>query len=234
VRWQASSNGLSTGIGFRSIRAFVIDPRSTSRVFAATDTGVYLSEDGGAGWHFVFGFVINALVMDPGDPDTLYAGYGAFPVLSGGLSRSTQSGAAATWKSIGSGIRNISIVSLAASPASNAVYAGRLSGGIERTTDRGLTWQRVLGSGGIIVMAIDPSQPDTVYTGSFGFGVNKTTNGGVNWPPVNTGLTSSSSGVAIDPAATATVYAGIAGAIGVRRLSRRPTARRPGRPLPRG
>src|SRR5258706_4356792 len=140
VRWQASSTGLSTGVGVLSIRAFAIDPRLPSKLFAATDTGVYESEDGGAAWQRVFGFAINALAMDPGDPDTLYAGYGAFPVISGGLFRSTQSGAAGTWEIFGTRIPKISIASLAASPAPHPGFAGRVSGGIEKKTDRRPTW----------------------------------------------------------------------------------------------
>ena len=113
---------------------------------------------------------MNCLVRDPAQPATLYAGAGHIPSSLGGLYKSTAGGAATSWIASGSGIRNVSVASLAASPGS--VYAG-LFGGIVRTTDGGASWLRLLASGAIIALAIDPSQPATIYAGSFGFGVNK-------------------------------------------------------------
>jgi photosystem II stability/assembly factor-like uncharacterized protein len=208
--WQAANSGLPTVIGVQSIRGFAIDPRTPASVFAATDAGVYHSDDGAATWHFAFGSFVNALAMDPGQPDTLYAGIGNPPVAVGGLYRSTQNGAAGTWKSAGAGIRNRAIPSLAASAISAAVYAG-LYGGILKTEDRGRTWQRVLGSGAMICLAVDPAEPSTVYSGTLGFGVFKTTNGGGDWFRAYDGMTSLLVfTVLVDPTATATLYAGTA------------------------
>jgi photosystem II stability/assembly factor-like uncharacterized protein len=191
----------------------VIDPTNSLKVFAATDAGVYGSDTGGTLWGLSKAAFVNCLVRDPGQPATLYAGAGHVPTSTGGLFKSTAGGAAGTWTASGSGIRNLSVASLAASPASGAVYAGHLHG-IARTTDSGGTWQTLLPVGAIITLAVDPSQPLTIYAGSFGFGVNKTTDGGATWPPVNTGLTNLFvQALVIDPAAPATAYAGTAGGV---------------------
>jgi len=44
--WTASSNGIPSV----PINALVIDPQKTTRIFAGTDIGVYVSEDSGANW----------------------------------------------------------------------------------------------------------------------------------------------------------------------------------------
>ncbi|HEY6230916.1 MAG TPA: DUF4214 domain-containing protein [Pyrinomonadaceae bacterium] len=44
--WTASSNGIPS----IPINALVIDPQKSARIFAGTDMGVYISENGGANW----------------------------------------------------------------------------------------------------------------------------------------------------------------------------------------
>src|SRR5262249_14747889 len=202
-RWQAASAGLA---GLRSIRELAIDPRTPSNLFAATGVGVYASTDAAATWVFVFGTGINTVAIDPGNPNDVFAGFGTRPTASGGLFRSGARGAAGTWNSAAAGIRNLLVESLAASPTTADLYAG-VFGGIFKTQDRGQSWQKVLGSGAIIALALDPSQPTTVYAGTLGFGVFKTTNGGGNWAAMSSGLVPVTVfSVAIDPSATATVY----------------------------
>jgi Calx-beta domain/CHRD domain len=46
VNWSAAGNGIPS----IPINAFVIDPSNSNRLFAGTDIGVYVSEDGGANW----------------------------------------------------------------------------------------------------------------------------------------------------------------------------------------
>jgi hypothetical protein len=46
VTWSAMGNGIPS----IPIDAFVVDPDDSNRLFAGTDIGVYLSEDGGANW----------------------------------------------------------------------------------------------------------------------------------------------------------------------------------------
>jgi hypothetical protein len=46
VTWNSAGNGIPS----IPINAFVIDPSNSNRLFAGTDIGVYVSEDGGANW----------------------------------------------------------------------------------------------------------------------------------------------------------------------------------------
>ena len=215
ARWDVRNNGLGV-IGSNLVSTILIDPTATSRIYAATDVGIAISDDGAASWtDYEGGLSINALVMPPDDPATLYAGEGS-AVSVGGLWRSNNRGVRGSWVCCDTGIRNISIASMAASPT-GALYVG-LRRGILRTTDGGATWTSLHSTGAFTVFAIDPSNPATIYTGSAGFGVNKTTDGGVTWPPVNSGLQDSFQNLlvyslAINPSSPSTVYAGTAGGV---------------------
>ncbi len=215
ARWEVRNDGLGV-IGSNLVSAIVIDPTATSRIYAATDIGIAISDDGAASWtDYEGGLSINALVMPPDDPATLYAGEGS-SVSVGGLWRSNNRGVRGSWARCDTGIRNISIASMVASPT-GALYVG-LFRGILRTTDGGATWTSLHSTGAFTVFAIDPSNPATIYTGSAGFGVNKTTDGGVTWPPVNSGLQDSFQellvySLAINPSSPSTVYAGTAGGV---------------------
>ncbi len=185
-RWDVRNGGPGDIGSGDLVSAIVIDSTATSRIYAATNDGIAISDDGGASWtNTLLGGVINALIMPPDDPATLYVGLGG-AFSSGGLLRSNNRGAKGSWVLCDAGIRNISITAMAASPT-GALYAGVIFG-IRRTTDGGATWSSILSSGLIIVLAIDPSNPATIYHGSAGYGVHKTTDGGVKWQPVWSGL----------------------------------------------
>jgi len=59
-------------------RATVSDPQHPERVYAAGDTGVYRSDDGGQTWQATAQGIekpsIQALALDPRQPQRLYAG----------------------------------------------------------------------------------------------------------------------------------------------------------------
>ena len=63
----------------------------------------------------------------------------------------------------------------------------------------------------VIVLAIDPSNPNTLYVGTEG-GVFKSTDAGGIWSAINSGLTNTHIwGLAIDPSNPNTLYAGTEG-----------------------
>jgi hypothetical protein len=59
------------------VTALVIDPRTPSLLYAATDRGVFESADGGANWKEIEGGPqpgsISALTIDPQDANKIYA-----------------------------------------------------------------------------------------------------------------------------------------------------------------
>ena len=180
-----------------TISALVVDPRNPQVVYAASmghvfkpnpERGVFKSSDGGRSWHRIL--YVNAgtgaidLVMDPTDPQVLYAamwqayrtpwrlddggpGSGLYKSVDGGRHWSEISAhpgfARGTLGRIG--------ISVAASD-SQVLYSivQARHGGVFRSDNGGLTWQRVnaawsLRQRAFYYMSIyaDPAHPDTVY-----------------------------------------------------------------------
>jgi hypothetical protein len=130
---------------------------------AAPNEWQELGPDGGS---------VSALAIDPGNPQTVYAG------TSGGLFKSTDAGA--SWKvsnrSTGSGI--------AIDPVhTSTIYA--VGGGVSKSVDGGATWNVVFTSPGLgaSCVAVDPVTPSTVYVGA-SLGIYKSTDSGATWASV--------------------------------------------------
>jgi photosystem II stability/assembly factor-like uncharacterized protein len=157
-----------------------------------------------------FGGLINALAIDPTNPNTIYAG-----TFSGGVFKTTNGGS--SWNAVNSGLSNLSIEELAIDPTNpNTIYAGAGASGVYKTTNGGSSWNAVnsgLSNLFINTLAIDPTNPNTIYAGAGASGgVFKTTNGGSSWNAVNSGLSNLSiEELAIDPTNPNTIYAGTFG-----------------------
>lgn len=69
----------------------------------------------------------------------------------------------------------------------NIIYCGTETGYVNKSTDKGLSWEPLGLSypfgGGITAVAIHPNSPDTVYVAA-GKQLHKTTDGGVTWTPL--------------------------------------------------
>jgi photosystem II stability/assembly factor-like uncharacterized protein len=151
-------------------------------IYAITDHGytnkapdtIYKSTDAGATWQ---GTGVDArlpsccgedaLVVDPGNPDRVYADVGntVFATTNGGTS----------WEPAGNGLPANDVASLAVDPRQpGTVYAGvtidlnrvftkDVTGGIYETTDGGQTWREIYTGVGIDKVAVDPARPSTIY-----------------------------------------------------------------------
>src|SRR5207247_1958351 len=98
--------------GSGRVNGFAVDPRNTNVVYAAASIGgLWKTEDGGQSWHSLseqqVPLIYGGIVIDPNDPDTLYAPLGEFDgqvsyiygYLANGIMRTHDGGA--TWQLIG-------------------------------------------------------------------------------------------------------------------------------------
>jgi photosystem II stability/assembly factor-like uncharacterized protein len=161
---------------------------------------------------------VTSLVIDPQDPNTLYAAANAGS--SSGLFKSTDGGA--NWTRDGS--PRAGGVALAIDPRNpNTLYAwGTYSppDGVFKSTDGGASWSAANsgfppGYDEIISLTIDPQTPDTLYASVGGChttpctysGVFKSTDGGTTWTGSGLAYSTPPTVLAIDPINPKTVYA---------------------------
>lgn len=179
----------------RQIGMIAIDPRNTNVVYVAAEgsvwgpggeRGLYKTTDGGKSWNKVLDISentgINNVVMDPRNPDVLYATSEqrrrhVFTKIGGGpesaIHKSTDAGA--SWEKLTSGLPSGDVggIGIAISPANpDIVYAiieaAGESGGFFRSTNRGASWNKMnsyTASGQYYnEIFCDPHNPDKVYS----------------------------------------------------------------------
>jgi photosystem II stability/assembly factor-like uncharacterized protein len=222
-------NAIGTGLPCRQciLWAVVIDPNNSSILYAGYDDtsdasgGVYKSTDGGATWSAAGGGLpayqvadgryggVQALAIDPKNPNTLYAANARNVAFGGGVFKSTDG--ALSWNPVNSGLlggifNGAFITSLTVDPRNpGTIYASGMVG-LFKSTDGGASWATV-GTSGLRNLAVDPQKSDTLYAVSDGRGILKSTDGGTSWRAV---LADATGWVAVTPAAdgASTVYAG--------------------------
>jgi photosystem II stability/assembly factor-like uncharacterized protein len=151
------------------IGRIVIDPRNSDHVYVAAqgplwsaggERGLFKTTDGGKTWKNVLSISENTgvtdVVIDPNNPDTLYAASyqrrrHVWTLINGGpesaIHKSTDGGA--TWNKLRAGLPTVEMgrIGLAISPVdTNVIYAtveaADRRGGIFRSSDRGGSWER--------------------------------------------------------------------------------------------
>jgi photosystem II stability/assembly factor-like uncharacterized protein len=203
------------------ITGLTVHPSAPDTVYAgAAIGGVFKSTDGGI--HFVpvfdedFALSIGAVAVDPSDPLRVWVGTGEANTSGdsyGGNGVYVTEDGGRSWQHCGlEATRHIGKIAVDPSN-SNRVFvaaAGELFGtnperGLYRTTDAGLSWQRVLyltDSTSCIDVALNPQRPDTVYAvmwerirrpfdrhvGGVTSGIWRSYDGGDTWAELTTGL----------------------------------------------
>ena len=199
----------------RQIGGIVVDPRNSNIVFVAAEgsvwgpggeRGLYKTVDGGKTWKKTLEISentgVNNVVMDPVDPDVLYATSEqrrrhTYSKIGGGpesaVYKSEDNGE--TWRKVTKGLPggDIGGMGIAVSPVDhNVVYiiaeAAGESGGFFRSTDRGESWKKMssYSSSGQYYNEIycDPVDVDKVFSVET---VTKVTlDGGKTWSSVST------------------------------------------------
>jgi photosystem II stability/assembly factor-like uncharacterized protein len=189
----APTVGLETGPGWAT--ALAVDPNDSNVVYAGTRGGILKTSDGGRSWSRVLAgskfLGVWGLEITPARPRAVYAA-----VLTGKPGRCNM-------------------------PTSGVPVIGRCDQStlFYKSVDNGMTWRatnlRQVGLDGPSVL--DAQSPTTMYAAA-GFGVYrecpnsekgifKTTDSGHNWTRLNTACPITA--LAVDPARTSTIYAGI-------------------------
>lgn len=227
ARWERADAGLPLYTIFAGgTPVLAIDPVEPENLYLGGINGLARSLDGGASWSFSpveLCLQINSLVIDPEDPDRLYAsgklGEGSCeaPGRTCPVFRSEDAGT--TWECAAPPVSVIEKVVI--DPTEPArIFAVHLSGGVWISEDRGNTWNKLKSprrAKGYVELAVDPSDSRRLYLGALNGKVFKSTDRGATWIEASRGLPVSSGKlirrIVVDPSRPQTVYA--AGQFGV-------------------
>jgi photosystem II stability/assembly factor-like uncharacterized protein len=196
---------------------------ATITSFAADDPEKILrSSDDGNSWEVVaegedLGKTKKALAIDPGDPNTIYAGSFEFPDFDFSedalVIKSTDGGE--TWSHLAAFVEEIIADVIQVHPLTGEVFVGGSGVPLVKSADGGNTWNEILVPNldpfFVTALALHPDDPGTLYLGAQEHGVFKSTDGGLTWEPKNNGLPLEVFDINVllmDPAQPDTLYAG--------------------------
>jgi photosystem II stability/assembly factor-like uncharacterized protein len=158
---------------------------------------------------------VQSLVIDPQNPNTLYA-TGSAGV---GILKSTNGGA--SWRAINFGLTSTAVSSLAIVPQNpSTLYAGTSGSGVFKSTDGGESWGSTsLPNTFVTALAAGVPDPGTVYVAGISggtswavSGIYKSRDGGITWTQIAPDVPGRVIQVlTIDPHNPSTVYAGAGG-----------------------
>ena len=218
MRWRM----IGPGRGGRTVAVTGVPGQPNVYYFGAVNGGVWKSTDYGRTWNPIFDSEqtgsVGAIAVAPSNPSVIYVGSGEGlqrPDLSvgNGVYKSTDAGA--TWKHLGLADAQ-QIPSIIVDPHDpNRLFVAVLGHpygpnemrGVFRSTDGGVTWQKVLykdENTGAVQVAFDPSNSKIVYAVLWaarqgpweygnaylgeGSGLFKSTDGGDTWHAIGSGL----------------------------------------------
>ncbi len=147
-------------------RSLIVHPNDPNRIWAgAVSGGIWYSDDAGASWSpaddWLPNLAICCLTLDPADPTVLYAGTGegffnGDAIGGAGIYKSTDDGE--TWSQLPSTADWDNVNRIAVSPDdSNVLLAAKRYGGIQRSTDGGVTWTNPQWAQGSFYVAFHPT-----------------------------------------------------------------------------
>ncbi len=184
--WSERMRGMNE-INF--IVALAVDPVSPNILYAGTSGGVYRSFDGADHWTKAnnglvpddakmasMALGVNRLLIDPADPDVVYAGttQGVFKTINKGEA----------WSRLAAELGELYVSSLVLEPGNGQhLYMGT-STGIFQSRDGGQTWNATnegLTNLNIRAIAMDPHDSRVLYAGTNGGGLFRSQDGGESW-----------------------------------------------------
>ena len=189
--WFTSNLGLVNG----TINGITIDPVNNSRIYAATNGGVFISNNGGNSWTLLSetlnDFPTYDVHFDASDStrSLMYVG------TDQGIFYSRDGGASWTLAENTSTFGSFQFVSF---PTVNFNYVfAATSNGVYRSTDEGVSWDQSNGQDEtrlftrfVTTMALNSEEPDVLYVGTRGGGVYRGTQitSDIQWTAINSGI----------------------------------------------
>jgi serine/threonine protein kinase/photosystem II stability/assembly factor-like uncharacterized protein len=194
--WSQLAKSVGNSRGFGQIS---VAPSDGKVLYGATVIeGAFRSDDGGRNWIAINqglpkdnngSYNVQAVAVDPTDPNIAYLGTGWGPSNGNGVYKSTDGGQ--SWSPANRGMIDYSVTALAVDPASPpTVYAGTYDGKLFRSVDGGQAWDNLTdklptASGAprstLRAIILDPAAPETVCVLGEREGVMVSTDGGEMW-----------------------------------------------------
>jgi len=204
-------------------RSFGYAPKNPDRILLGTTTStIFVSNDGGTNWSRLtrigegvgdgdHDYVIDHIVVDPEDPDSIFvAAWSVNDRTSGDIFYSHDGGK--SWKP-SPGMLGKPVRALAMGPSkSHLLVAGALDG-VYVSSDGGGSWERISptddeGLRNIESVAIDPKDPNVIYAGTWHLAW-KTSDRGVSWHKIDKGMIDDSDvfSIIVDASNSSVVFA---------------------------
>jgi photosystem II stability/assembly factor-like uncharacterized protein len=197
------------GFAAGRVTAIAVHPIQNNIVFAGgAQGGVWKSIDGGDSWAPLTenqcSLAVGSITIDPVNPNIMYVGTGeqnrsGDSYYGCGVLRSSDGGA--SWTQLGADvfvtttggarIGHVIIDASTAGSATSTTVMVSTTFGLFRSMDSGRSWSRVLTTGNVSGLAVDPVNSQVWYAGVAAYdstaqsnGVFKSTDGGVTWKPL--------------------------------------------------
>lgn len=212
--WTLTSLAIPPLVTFSTNR-IVVGASDTSRIYAGTSAGLWISDDDGTTWmtttaiDTINGISIGELAVIPQTPDTvLVASTG-----SAGVFRSLDR--AGTWAAANTGMTDTDVRGLVvSSETSGLVLVATDGGGIFRSTNAGGSWTAAntgITNLNLASLAISPSNPTVLYAGSQVGEIFESTDSGQSWNDITLALANANpvNAIAVHPDSANIVYIGI-------------------------
>lgn len=176
------------------VRALAIHPITPTIMWAGTaGGGIWKSADGGASWFSTKMNVmpVSSLVLDPDNPDILYAGtgegfYNQEAIRGNGIYKSTNGGLDWTQLSATTGANFQYVNRLAITKISNqTVILAATRAGIFRSSDNGTTWPTTNLATGVLDIEVNPNNSSLMVASSDSGRAWYSSDGGLNWTASN-------------------------------------------------